>query len=452
MNKVKLFNKLICVGAFVVLLTVSAGGGRIWAAAGGAVPAIIIEAQGGVDYDSATNTTTANTQARLTNGKITIEADLLTYNADSGEAIASGRVKVSRQDGIYQTEKLVYNLKSETGSTGRFDGVFNSQERNITIRGSALDLNHDTYTVSKGAITRCPEEKPHYTFTAKKITFQGKRVLIQGAVLKIGGIPVFYYPRLSFQTDRPEEAFPVKLESGYNATDGLWLSGAYNHELSDNLQWYLSAKIVSNRSDSDHQVETGLSGHGTLGQGVYQDTFSVNKKTSGDYKLAGSFSYQGPLFSSALDASYDFAAANKNEFGFHLTRKYWPSPVGNWRLGVQARRVAAYEGKPGEYGGVYGGYQLDYQPLDNLSLSYLRLDDFSGKNNYGDFSPNLGSTVTLGLGKDVSAHKRLNISASYNLDTQKVFGQIDWITCCYDSFIGWDATKQSVTFGLAYHF
>ena len=105
-----------------------------------------------------------------------------------------------------------------------------------------------------------------------------------------------------------------------------------------------------------------------------------------------------------------------------------------------ARKALKYDTGANEYGGIYGGYQLDYRPVNNLTLSILELNSFwdvNGSPDYRDFNVNLGRSFlynyTLPIGKF-----SINSSGTYNLTNQKWVAHVESInynTCCWS--LGW---------------
>ena len=99
-----------------------------------------IEAEGTIDYDVDRNLTTATKKVRLSSADILIECENLVYDANTGQADASGGVKLTNKNGVYHTAAMTYNLKQQVGSFGQFTGVIDGQARDYQIGGDKCRL------------------------------------------------------------------------------------------------------------------------------------------------------------------------------------------------------------------------------------------------------------------------------------------------------------------------
>ena len=109
-----------------------------------------IEAEGTIDYDIDRNLTTATKKVRLSNADILIECEKLVYDANSGQADASGGVKLTNKNGVYQTAAITYNVKQQAGSFGQFTGVIDGQSRDYQVSGAKVDLKGDSGEINYG--------------------------------------------------------------------------------------------------------------------------------------------------------------------------------------------------------------------------------------------------------------------------------------------------------------
>lgn len=400
---------------------------------------VLIEAAAGVDYDMEKNITTATQNVKLTRGEIIVYADRVTYFGNTGVVEAVGHVRLQNPSGEYRTENLRYNVFDSTGSLQAFTATLNGNPRDFQFKGQGIELQAAQSRVAQVAVTRCPKAKPDYTLNAKWVKIAGKKVQLKNVILKAKGVPVFYFPFLSFYTD---QGMP-ELEPGFDKSDGVKLKGNWVIYTSEKSEWMFKGDISWRGEDS------------TLGVGNttrFKDSnnqLDIMYNLDGWWKLTDTYTYDTHWLKVVADGFYNFSDDKRNEMGIRLTRKYWTTPVGEWQLGVLARRLKAVEGQnlDPEYGGTYTGIQLDYRINSNFKLSYLELGTVSGEDFRGlleDFG--LGSNALYEVNLPLKEGISMKFDGTYNFEESKWYHQIYSIsrdTCCYKPTIFYDRADHS---------
>ncbi len=399
-----------------------------------------IEAAGNVNYDMETNWTTASKDVILTKDDITIECQRLTYNGKTGEVQASGKVKITTRNYVYQTETLIFNLNQETGNFIDFQGKIKGNSLDYQLSGKGGSLKGDTGTISKAVMTRCPNPNPDYVLTAKRLDYNNKRVYLHHAVLKVKKIPVFYFPRLSFKTDNND--LP-DVEVRYDQEEGYQMDMEYAGPVKNDRVWLFKG---------------GFSTKGTnlVGFGVNQYFGKqVNNYTnlvydfSGFWELTNTLDYGTRLSSLSLDGIKEFSNEGTTEVTISLTRKYWETPIGRWQFGLLARDVFALDSVKEEYGGTYWGYRLDYNPSKSIFLSYLWLDSNKTNEDFRDFLDDykLGRNYLYNVNLPISKSYSFNLSGTYNSDIEENWisrlYMIKYENCCFRLSAGWNDISES---------
>lgn len=402
-----------------------------------------IEATGNVDYDMETNFATASKDVTLTKGDITIECQELIYNGKTGDVQASGNVKISTNKFVYQTESLNYNLNQEIGNLAEFKGKIKGDSRDYFFTGSEGRLAGETGTISQAIMTRCPKSKPDYELKAKRIDYNSERVYLRRVVLKVKGIPLFYFPRLSFKTDN-NDLPDVKLD--YDNEDGLQLGIDYTGPVQNNRSWHFKGELSTKASKV---IGFGVKNY--FGDHV-SNRANLAYDSDGFWVIDDQFNYDIKFFNLNLDGIKEFSDAEETELGIRLTRKYWKTPIGKWQFGVLARDVYALDSLKQEYGGTYWGYQLDYNPIKYMTLSYLQLDSKETNEDYRDFLENfkLGDNYLYNINIPLTEKYSLGLDGTYNTDFDDYwvsrFYRIKYETCCFRLSAGWDDVDKSWEF------
>ncbi len=448
-----------------------------WAAQSG----VDIEAAGEVDFDLLTNITTASDKVKMVSDDLVMTCDTLVYNGETGIAKAernvrlvksetvitadnlvynnttglveaSGKVTLSSKQGVFQTEHISYNVKTTAGQLGEFSSKIPGQDRDFLVTGKGATTSETVTEVNGASLTRCPFPKPEYQFSAKRIQIDEKTIRLEQVVLRLKGVPVFYFPKLSLNRDNKQ--LP-RFDLGYDGDDGMKFDYDYTNRRSDSFDWRFHGKLTS---QGDSKVGFGFGTHwGDLsnqtdieynfdGYAILNDTLKVNSK---NYALV-------------IDGSRDFSDSTTDKIGFELTRKYWESPIGSWQLGVLGRYITTTDGGT-EYTGTYGGYKLEYRPIDNLTLGLVQLDNLNGnrqdwdylEKNYlrEDYQYALGSNLIYNYRIPINKRLFATVDGVYNFNRSS--HPNDWIrqaytltseTCCFSTSLGWDAAENSIEF------
>ena len=137
-----------------------------------------------------------------------LRADEVTYNADTGEATASGHFTVDGgpNDDHIKASHGDYNLTTETGrfydviaTTGlRFSGnrVVLTSSAPFAFTGKLVEkTSSDHYLVYDGSITTCELPHPNWKFQARQVVVDvGGNASIYHSDFLLHGFPIFYFP------------------------------------------------------------------------------------------------------------------------------------------------------------------------------------------------------------------------------------------------------------------
>ena len=152
---------------------------------------------------------------------VVIDGDEISYLQQEGKVVAKGNVKItsqetelSCQEAVYDSSSNIAHIKGDVkiikGGSILYgqDVIYNFNTHNAEmvdlrlkdspIYGEAEEGNkieNEKYILKKAHITTCDLDKPHYRLTAKTVVvYPEDRVIARGMVLKVGKIPIFWFP------------------------------------------------------------------------------------------------------------------------------------------------------------------------------------------------------------------------------------------------------------------
>ncbi len=411
-----------------------------------------------LDFNNITGIAEFNEHVKLTTKDgITINAEKVTYNNISGLIVATGGVKIIYKNNVYRTDTIQYNLKTGTGSTGSSNCTLESDgRRDVKLIGKDMEIVDGVTKMKKAVFTRCLEPNPEYYITATSIEYEGNHLKLWNPVVFIHGVPVFYLPYLSFQTDADE--IP-NLEPGYDSSDGYFLKYSFVTPVEKGHNWFYSGAY---RSEDTSTYGAGLGVYNGNASNKTAVNFNIPIKGKNYWNITDTFSYNMPLFQLTVDGARDFDSSEKTQYGFSFTRKYWESPLGRWQAGILAREITVFSGSD-KYGGSYGGFRLDYNPIKHVTISLLQvepistipddnsletilLDDYDyqfGSNWLYNIKIPLGKVYSFGLDGTYNSKHSFWIDRDYRIIRD---------TDCFSLSFGWDDIDQKMTFDWKIHF
>ena len=233
------------------------------------------------------------------------EGDDLTYNEETGEFIAKGKVHAIQMDGhqfdspegplqgnlktndieipgkshmlqmtpgqsrvILDGLNTVYNYRTQLGTmeaaSGKVDHYY--------VTGKRFEFYPDKIVVYDGTATKCGAKKPDYHESARKMTIYPEDKIVMehvGIWLK----DVCIYTKKSYVVDLQKEERNLELPRvGYSRDDGVWISQDFSYPLAKNVT--AGAHLYAN-------TKSGLRSNGQLG---WYNRFSRYELRYGDYE------------------------------------------------------------------------------------------------------------------------------------------------------------------------
>ena len=394
-----------------------------------------------------------------------LETDRLTYDPGNGEITIPGKVHLVSAQADLMVDTFHYNVKTETGTGGAIHGTILDVPRNFLISGKSLQVQNGVVTFREAELTRCIYPTSEYVLMVRQASLDKDVLYLHGIFLKFLGVPVGYYPSYKIKTGQDGIENPLSLSLGYNTDDGVVLNFSVTPQLNDNLDWSANGTLSS---QGDSLVGAGLGVHlneyladrVNLGYDFQKSSFIVFNTINlnyrhplanlmfnydhyfygGDDNLSFSVARDGGMIGAQLDGMREFSSTAENQLGLTINRKFQRGWLGDWQYGIMARHVSKLDETGYEYGGTYGGYHVDFRPNPYLTLSYLRLDSYSG-GDYRDFEPNLGSSGIYNINLPLKQKLTLGIGGTYNFTDaawkSRIY-QLNYASDCYSIQVGWD--------------
>ena len=201
-------------------------------------------------------------KAEIHYGVYILRADEVTYNADTGEAIADGHVVLEGgpNDEHIQASTGTYNVRAESG---RFENVTGSI--GVGRHGTRLALTSsnpffftgrvvektgpDHYMVYNGTVTTCELPHPRWQFNANKVVVNvGGTAKIYHSTFGIKGIPVLYFPFATLPAERiPRQSGFLIPNVGNSSIKGTILGESLFWAINRSMDAHIGAEYFSAR-------------------------------------------------------------------------------------------------------------------------------------------------------------------------------------------------------------
>ena len=156
-----------------------------------------------LSYDEETGVAVAEGNVEMAFGTRTMRADRVRYDSTTGEADLSGKVRYKDADEEFAFDRITINLDSETGVL--YNGNIRISSSNYQIASRKIEkTGKSSFVLEKGMLTTCPcDPEPDWKFEVRraKVTLD-KYAVGRDITFRIRGVPVLWLPW---------GAFPVKV-------------------------------------------------------------------------------------------------------------------------------------------------------------------------------------------------------------------------------------------------
>lgn len=220
---------------------------RAFGQAGGEAKEVVVEADS-IEYLRAGNFVVATGGVKVGYGKISVSANKVSLDIDTGEAIAEGEVTVEEEGNIFKADKAILNVASELGTT--FNVVAHIAPTYV-ITGEKLEkLGPRRYRIFGGTFTTCDcgEKVPSWQFKLREGTLEVERyAVLRGVSFAIKDQPIVYTPLMvvPVKTKRATGLLPPRL--GLSNRDGLTAENSFFWAISESSDATFGLDYLSRR-------------------------------------------------------------------------------------------------------------------------------------------------------------------------------------------------------------
>ena len=265
------------------------GGGRN---AEDSAPAILLESSL-LTLDARTWKAAASGDVKVTYQETTLEADEVLLDLEAKEGQAEGSVRLVRGDDLLTCDSLSYRWEEQTGAIR--DGELFFGDTGYHIEGGYLEkTGPDTYFLEEGSFTTCrcpsPEDRLPWVLKAKKAEVTlGGYAKVEKAVFHVFRIPLFYLP---------VGYVPVKVhrESGL-LIPRLGQSSRHGWEIFVPVYWAINASM-----DATIALE-GMTKRGVKPSVEFR--YRPSRKTEGEWDLTAFQDLKDEEFRYSLNATHN---------------------------------------------------------------------------------------------------------------------------------------------------
>ncbi|MGB0466682.1 MAG: LPS-assembly protein LptD [Pontibacterium sp.] len=187
-------------------------------------------------------------QVYLRQGKQRLSSEQADINQAQDQAHFKTDV-IYREPGVLVTASdATVNLNSHQGRFHNAQFVLHEDH----LRGKATEIRRDpdnTFTLENGQYTFCPPGNEDWQISASTISLDDTTGfgVARNATLKVGPVPIFYSPYLSFPIDERRQSGFLYPDISYAKSNGLDLSAPYYFNLAPNYDDTLTPRWIGER-------------------------------------------------------------------------------------------------------------------------------------------------------------------------------------------------------------
>lgn len=194
-------------------------------------------------------------------------ADEVSYNSDTGEATATGNVKLDGGDydvhieasraeyNVIEATGKFYNVHGTTGLKLRSRRAILTTSSPFTFTGKEVDkVGLDSYVIHHGTMTSCELPQPKWTFSAERINFKiGDLAKLHNSIFRIRSVPVLYLPFAEHPVEKVGRQSGFLIPSfGQSSVKGTIIGDSYYWAINRSIDATLGAEYFSKRGFAQH--------------------------------------------------------------------------------------------------------------------------------------------------------------------------------------------------------
>ena len=374
-----------------------------------------------LEYSSESDVVTASGNVVLRSGDRSLRADSVTWNEDTGEIVANGRVRFVDENGNQLfSERVELTDEFEAGAMDNLllalrQGGRLAANRGVRENDGTVALEDAAYSGCDVVTPKgCPKE-PSWRITAERVVYNPdeQRIRFTGAYLELFGARILPLPGLALRTDGgPVSGFLVP-DLRVSQSNGVEVSGSYYIRFAENRDLTLTTHLYTQAAPMlagqwRHLTDRGayqVTGYATHSQRISTRT--------GD--LVGEEEFRGYLFANGkfqLNPNWSLTGSIRRATDRTFLRRYDISRDDRLRSMVELERIGKHS----------------YISLAGWATQTLRLDQPQGEvpialpvfdARWRPETPIMGGQLELQA-------NTLAITRDIGQDTQRAFARAQW--------------------------
>jgi len=241
-----------------------------------------------IEYNTQTGAVAADGHVRASRDDVVIAADHLTGNLQTGDVAATGNVTLTQGGRTATAASLRYNYRTRVGRMEQVASVYGPW----TVRSQALETSGGQGVAYNASLTPCDPTRPAFRVVARRVVVVPDDYLTAyDATLYVYGVPVVTIPAYtaSLQRGRVARSGP---SVGYNNLDGPWIEYSQYTPIGD----------ASNQVRVRYGTRSGISGEDVLSRRVEDHVWSLHLGRAQTFDQNGN---QFNLDQYSLDLAYN---------------------------------------------------------------------------------------------------------------------------------------------------
>ncbi len=286
-----------------------------------------------------------------------IYADAIDFNLKTRELFAEGRVTMAAKDMVLSGEKLVFNLKTQQGEMLDAEGMASPVVRFSSDRLQQTD--RETLAFRRLDFTSCAQVFPRWRISSRKGRIKKEKYIeMNGALLRVKNVPLFYLPYLRYPLHKDGRATGLLFPGiGNSSLRGFFLQNAFFWAIRPNIDMTLGldyfSKLGLGASDEVRYLFRNAAGSARFYYFKYRKDNEVYSDSDDDYFVEAEHQQSLPFLNSRLtlninsqsrpgflrllDNSFDRALMTNFQTAASLT-----SSFANMSLALSASRRETY--------------------------------------------------------------------------------------------------------------
>src|SRR5215472_10600166 len=200
--------------------------------------------------------TTAEGNARLSRGDLSIRADLLRYSEENEEVEAKGNVRIQRGGDSLSGPSLRYSLRDSTGTIEQPEFTLaprlRANQAPVVGRGEAERmemLGEDKYRITNGRFTSCKPGDDGWYVRARQLDLDFSRDVgtARGGGVVFEGVPVLAAPKFDFTLNNQRKSGFLPPSTGITGKSGFEFSLPYYLNLAPPYDLTLTPRYMQKR-------------------------------------------------------------------------------------------------------------------------------------------------------------------------------------------------------------